>query len=76
MSTSFNVAPVLTSKVMKNDLIYILLIYSFARVCSNVGNFNNRNTFLTLKSIKQVYGYHKFREAFFLTLSQTHRVDC
>ena len=65
MSTSFNVAPILTSEVMKNNLIYIWLIYSFARVCSNVGNFNNRNQFLTSKFIKQVYEYHKFRKAFF-----------
>ena len=66
MSTSFNVAPILTSEVMNNDLIYILLIYSFARVCSNVGNFNNRNQFLTSKLIKQVYGNHKFRKLFLL----------
>ena len=55
MSTNFNVAPIITSEVMNNDRIYILLIYSFAIVCSNVGNFNNRNQFLTSKLIKQVY---------------------
>ena len=32
------------------SLVYIFLAYSFARVCSNVSDFNNRNQFLTAKS--------------------------
>ena len=31
----------------------------FARVCSNVDDFNNRNLFLTAKLSKQGYRYHK-----------------
>ena len=30
----------------------------FARVCSNVDDFNNRNLFLTAKLLKQGYGCH------------------
>ena len=36
----------------------------FARVCSNVDDFNNRNLFLTAKLLKQGYRYHEIREAF------------
>ena len=36
----------------------------FARVCSNVVDFNNRNLFLTTKLLKQGYRYHKIRKAF------------
>ena len=43
--------------------IYFSLI-RFARVCSNVDGFNNRNLFLTAKLLKQGYIYHKIRKAF------------
>ena len=33
-------------------------------MCSNVGDFNNRNLFLTAKLLKQGYRYHKIRKAF------------
>ena len=33
-------------------------------MCSNVDTFNNRNLFLTAKSLKQGYRYHKIRKAF------------
>ena len=36
----------------------------FARVCSNVDDFNNRNLFLTAKLLKQGYRYHEIRKAF------------
>ena len=36
----------------------------FARVCSNVEDFNNRNLFLTAKLLKQGYRYHIIRKAF------------
>ena len=36
----------------------------FARVCSNVDDFNNRNLILTAKLLKQSYRYHKIRKAF------------
>ena len=42
------------------------IICSIARVCSNVGDFNNRNHFFTSKLLKQGYGFHKLGKAFFL----------
>ena len=46
--------------------IYISQLIRFARVCSNVDDFNNRNLFLTAKLlvIKQGYRHHKIRKAF------------
>ena len=45
-------------------MVYISQLIRFARVCSNVGDFNNRNTFLTFKLLKQGYRYNKLRKAF------------
>ena len=39
--------------------VYISQLVRFARVCSNVDDFNNRNFFLTAKLLKQGYRYHK-----------------
>ena len=36
--------------------VYISQLIRFARVCSNVDDFNNRNLFLTAKFLKQGYG--------------------
>ena len=44
--------------------VYISQLIRFARVCSNVDDFNNRNLFLTAKLLKQGYRYHKFRKTF------------
>ena len=44
--------------------VYISQIIGFARACSNVDDFNNRNLFLTAKLLKQGYRYHKIRKAF------------
>ena len=44
--------------------VYIYQLVRFARVCSNVDDFNNRNLFLTAKLSKQGYRYHKIRKAF------------
>ena len=44
--------------------VYISQLIRFARVCSNIDNFNNRNLFLTAKLLKQGYRYHKIRKAF------------
>ena len=44
--------------------VYISQPILFARVCSNVDDFNNRNLFLTAKLLKQGYRYHKIRKAF------------
>ena len=44
--------------------VYISQLICFARVCSNVDDFNNRNLFLTAKLLKQGSRYHKIRKAF------------
>ena len=44
--------------------VYISQLIGFARVCSNVDDFNNRNLVLTAKLLKQGYRYHKIRKAF------------
>ena len=44
--------------------VYISQLIRFARVCSNVDDFNNRNLFLTAKLLKQSYRCHKNRKAF------------
>ena len=44
--------------------VCILQHICFARVCSYVDKFNNRNLFLTAKLLKQSNRYHKFRKAF------------
>ena len=38
--------------------VYISQLIRFARVCSNLDDFNNRNLFLTAKLLKQGYRYH------------------
>ena len=44
--------------------VYISQVIRFARVCSNVDDFNNRNLFLTANLLKQGYRYHKIRKTF------------
>ena len=44
--------------------VYISQLIRFARVCSNVDDFNNRNLFLTAKLLKQGYRFHKIWKAF------------
>ena len=44
--------------------VHISQLIRFARVCSNVDDFNNRNIFLTAKLLKQCYRYHKIRKTF------------
>ena len=44
--------------------IYISQLIRFARVCSNVDNFNNRNLSLTSKLLKQGSKYNKIRKTF------------
>ena len=44
--------------------VYISQLIRFARVYSNVDDFNNRNLFSTAKLLKQGYRYHKIRKAF------------
>ena len=44
--------------------VYISQLIRFARVFSNIDDFNNRILFLTAKLLKQGYRYHKIRKAF------------
>ena len=44
--------------------VYISQLIRFARVCSNVDDFNNRNLSLSAKLLTQGYRYHKIRKAF------------
>ena len=44
--------------------VYISQLIRFARVSSNVDDFNNRNLFLTAKLSKQGHRHHKTRKAF------------
>ena len=44
--------------------VYISQLIRFARVCSHVDDFNNRNKFLTSKLLKQGYRFHKLLKAF------------
>ena len=44
--------------------VYISQLIRFARVSSNVDDFNTRNKFLTAKLLQQGYRYHKLRKAF------------
>ena len=44
--------------------VYISQLIRFARVCSNIDDFNNRTLFLTANLLKQGYRYHKIRKAF------------
>ena len=46
-------------------MVYILRSsILFARVCSNVSDFNNRNQLLTASLLNQGYRYNKIRKAF------------
>ena len=56
--------------------VYISQRIRFARVCSNVDDFNNRNLFLTAKLLKQCYRYHKIRKAFSKFYHKQLRVNC
>ena len=42
--------------------VYISQLIYFARVCSNVDDFNNRNLFLIAMLLKQGYRYRKVRK--------------
>ena len=53
--------------------VYISQLIRFARVCSNVDDFNNGNLFLTARLLKQGCIYHKIRNAF---SKFYHRVYC
>ena len=44
--------------------VYISQLIRFARVCSNIDDFNDRNFFLIAKLLKQGYRYHKIRKGF------------
>ena len=44
--------------------VYISLLIRFAKGCSNINDFNNRNLFFSGKFLIQGYRYHKIRKAF------------
>ena len=44
--------------------VFISQLICFARVCTHVDDFNNRNNFLTSKLLKQGYQYYKLLKAF------------
>ena len=44
--------------------IYISQLIRFARACSSLDDFNNRNLIITEKLLKQGYRYHKLRKTF------------
>ena len=44
--------------------VYVSQLIRFARACSNVKDFNERNIFITSKLLKQGYRYHKLRKYF------------
>ena len=52
--------------------VYISQLIRFARVCSNVDDFNNRNLFSTAKLLKHCYRYHKIRKVFFSKFHHRH----
>ena len=52
--------------------VYIFQLIRFARVCSDVDDITNRDTFLTAKSLKHGYRYHKLRKAFFSKFYSRH----
>ena len=55
--------------------VYISQLIRFARVCSNVDDFNNRNLFLTAKLLKQGYRYDIIRKAY-SKFYHRHSVNC
>jgi hypothetical protein len=44
--------------------IYVSQLIRFARACSNVNDFNERNIFISSKLVKQGYRYHKLQKYF------------
>ena len=51
--------------------VYISQLIRFARVCSNVDDFNNRNLFLTAKLLKKVKDIIKFEKRFVNSTTDT-----
>ena len=54
--------------------VYISQLIRFARVCTYVDDFNNRNLFSTAKLLKQGYRYHKIHLVAKLKMVQSIRV--
>ena len=51
--------------------VYISQLIRFARVCTDVDDFNNRHLFLTTKLLKQGYRYYKVRKHFLNSTTDT-----
>ena len=58
--------PFLDADVLRSPSngVYVSQLIRFARVCSNVYGFNNRNQLLTANLLKQGYRYHKIQKTF------------
>ena len=52
-------------------VVYISQLIRFARVCSNVDDFNNTNLCLTAKLLKQGYRRHKIEKHFLNSTTDT-----
>ena len=44
--------------------VNISQVIHFVSVCSTASDFNNRNQILSVKLLKQGYGYHKIRKVY------------
>ena len=51
--------------------VYVSQLIRFARLCSNVNDFNNINLLLTAKLLKQGYRYHKKQKQFLHSTTDT-----
>ena len=65
--------PVLNGDVSRSPSyrVYISQLILFARVCSNVDDFNNRNLSLTAKLLKKVIDIIKFEKHFLNSTTDT-----
>ena len=60
----FNFEIVKTVPRAPSYAVYISQLIRFARICSKLSDFNNRNLFVTNKLLKQGCYYHKLHKAF------------
>ena len=70
LSASLVLSPIMAVPFHDGDVprsssydVYISQLICFAKVCSNVDGFNNRNLFLTAKLLKQGYRYHTIQKS-------------
>ena len=56
--------------------LYISQLILFARLFSDVDDFNNRNLFFTAKLLKQGYCYHRIRKSFSTFYHRHSELNC